>query len=79
MHINAKVEATNTEVGTITNIQNSINQAWLQSFWYIEEALLLGGNANLYKSPADMFKRMSTQSSTGIVSVTSNYRHIKYN
>lgn len=71
MHINAKVEATNTEVGTITNIQNSINQAWLQSFLvHIEEALLLGGNANLYKSPADMFKRMSTQSSTGIVCST---------
>jgi len=35
---------------------------------HIEEVLLFSGNADLYGTAENMFKRMSAQSSTGIVS-----------
>ena len=58
-----KVEAAQEAVNKI------INKSWAQMYLgHIEEVLLFSGNADLYGTAENMFKRMSAQSSTGIVS-----------
>lgn len=58
-----KVEAAQEAVNKI------INKSWAQMYLgHIEEVLLFSGNADLYGTAENMFKRMKTQSSTGIVS-----------
>lgn len=50
-------------------VNTIINKSWAQMYLgHIEEVLLFSGNADLYGTAENMFKRMSAQSSTGIVS-----------
>jgi len=50
-------------------VNKIINKSWAQMYLgHIEEVLLFSGNADLYGTAENMFKRMSAQSSTGIVS-----------
>ena len=53
-------------------LRANLATVWSRSvLTHLEETILFTGNANKYKSPEDMFKRLNVQSSSGVLSNTS--------
>ena len=58
--------------GVTAELKLNLATVWSRSILtHLEETILFTGNANKYKSPEDMFKRLNVQSSSGVLANSS--------